>query len=168
MPNKAPLQVLPTGLLSFLGLKNSGQYPQTLGSDTLVPTLGLEYWYLGTNCFYSQAPDIAAALGGVVVPTFAAAPNAYLYVLELSFFSDVLGAGDVLTCQPFMNINNSGNIFMLGPSGVPAITGDRASCRIEGPVLVPPNATIGLFSTRFTGASQVTPCMRWVTLPTGT
>lgn len=46
--NFAPLNIQPSGLLDFFGIKNGGQYPQRLAVD-LQPVLELLRWYIAAN-----------------------------------------------------------------------------------------------------------------------
>src|SRR5262245_56996064 len=70
----APLQVLPTGLVGFLQLKNGGQFSQELSRD-LIPELDLLNWYMQTNAeliTQSTSPGVATnnpvTLANLTVP----------------------------------------------------------------------------------------------------
>jgi len=49
-----PINRLPAGLLSFLGIKNGGQYPQHLATD-LLPVWNLADLYLNSSPIYDAA-----------------------------------------------------------------------------------------------------------------
>jgi hypothetical protein len=48
-PSAPPLNIQPQGLLDFFGIKNGGDYPQTL-SNWLQPQLEMLRWYVASNC----------------------------------------------------------------------------------------------------------------------
>jgi len=58
----APLNKIPNGLLSFLGIKNGGRNPQTL-ADALLPSWDLAQWYMAGTYEYGVANANIAAVG---------------------------------------------------------------------------------------------------------
>lgn len=58
----APLNKIPNGLLSFLGIKNGGRNPEQLGA-LLAPTWDLAQWYMATTYEYGVANANIAAAG---------------------------------------------------------------------------------------------------------
>lgn len=55
----------PTGLLGFLGIKNFGRNPTTLG-EQLAPTWDLSKLYLNTSAWYTRVDQNLAATGYIV------------------------------------------------------------------------------------------------------
>lgn len=62
LPGQPPINRLPGGLLSFLGIKNGGRTPQVL-SEQLAPTFSLVDWYLQTNSLSLQQNGNVTAVG---------------------------------------------------------------------------------------------------------
>lgn len=72
----APLNRQPEGLLDFLGIKNAGRYPQTLG-EQLTPVWDLQNWYLQFNSdlVFSRLITFPAATGAVNEAAYGIGPT---------------------------------------------------------------------------------------------
>ncbi|HEY3496419.1 MAG TPA: hypothetical protein VGK73_17085, partial [Polyangiaceae bacterium] len=96
----AVLSKLPLGLLGFFGIKNGGQYPQSLG-QTVLPTLELGKM-LAANYNENFSVPCVAALGfvtGNVLATGlpAVVPGSELWWVNCISQNSFTGAGDSMT-----------------------------------------------------------------------
>lgn len=143
--NKAPV-----GLLDFLGIKNFGQYPVSLG-QVLVPTFELLQWYLAE---YGESIAASAAYAVNGYQAFFTVPSNETWVCVAAGMNSqaVLGAGQVMhgvvatTRGP-----NPGVQVPLATTGVRAATGAVAYSGFEGLVFLPPGATIGVQGIELAG-----------------
>lgn len=142
-----PINKLPLGLLSFLGIKNGGQYPQHLQAD-LGASFELLDWYLQTNSISANLNANVTAVGfnagWYTVPT-----GETWAVLAAQVNSQaVLGAG--VSLGMFGAFTRSALQIIptaLTPVGATATTGavSVASSQTGTIALVPPGGLIGVY-----------------------
>lgn len=105
---------LPTGLLGFLGIKNGGEYPKTLGTE-LVPTINLAPWYLQANVIALRFTPVSVSAIGF--NSLAQIPNdqAWAVVSAKMNSNAALGAG--VTLKGFMAaaINDNFGVSNVAP-----------------------------------------------------
>jgi hypothetical protein len=100
-----PIQVLPSGLLGFFGIKSPAGRNPTVMPDVLQPVIDLIPWYFNTQ---SQGDNVvhlidlnttfsgfSGFVNGIVVPQ-----NEYWFVEYYSVFSALLVAGDAIAFSP--------------------------------------------------------------------
>jgi len=138
----------PRGLLSFLGIKNSGRNPRSL-ADVLAPTVDLRDWYLAQN---SESVTVNISVAGIGFTPFFVVPETDTWaILATSINSQaVLGAGVSLqigagwtrnpNAQIFAPLTTVGNTYTVGQ--VAAAWSPAGSL-----VMVPPGAQVGAYCT---------------------
>lgn len=150
-----PLNIQPTGLLSFLQIKNGGRYPQWLG-EQLVPTWDLAKHYEATNAQYitsAVANQAAGAQNYLIDP----ASNYWRHVLWTSVLWTGLNAADLIqadfcigdptagtyhVCEPVkpMAVDNAGYHRVYGLVGA-AVMQIRSAAK---DIWIPPGWTLNL------------------------
>jgi hypothetical protein len=143
------IQVLPSGLLGFLQLKNGGQFPQRLG-DTLQPTIELAEWYvqLNSETLFSaviNAP-VNASSSGNTFPELVVPNGQVWFVHEYIVGFGPSATGTATKCAGVMN-----RISVNGPTTAAYVTdpldiatvGQRVFARMGQRVILPPGSSMG-------------------------
>lgn len=149
MLSPPPINTLPIGLLSLLGIKNGGVNPQYL-LPQLAPVLDLSAFYLQQKAELLAPADqvvnaVGSFLGGAVV-----VPAGEMWVVHSSVLisAAVLGAGAVLQAGVAFFTDQSAGV-RVAPQ-VLAGAGDSFLAGFEGPILLPSGYKIGIQATRYT------------------
>ena len=128
----ALIQRIPPGLLSFLGLKSTGQNPNVL-ADTVVPTLNLEHLYLAQDLRVSSATQNVANAGQSIS---LAVPNGEAWrVLGIGYSADTLTAP--ATLKVALKIAPGGAVACPVYSSWPPHTVSAASDIVQDGIFVP-------------------------------
>lgn len=88
----APLNKIPNGLLSFLGIKNGGRNPYVLG-EQLAPTWDLAQWYMAGTYEYGVSNSNIAGVGLEVFGPASINDGDTWYVHAGGLAVDTTGAG---------------------------------------------------------------------------
>jgi len=143
------IQVLPSGLLGFLQLKNGGQFPQTLNAQ-LQPTFDLLEWYAQLNAetifSVSQNAAVNASSQSLSFPEFVV-PNGQVWFLhEYIVGFGPSATGTATKCQATVNrISANGPIsaaYVSDPEDIAAV-GQRVFCHLDRIMILPPGSTCG-------------------------
>ena len=126
------IQRIPPGLLSFLGLKSTGQNPNNL-SDTVVPVLDLEHLYLAQDLQVSSNTQNVANAGQSIS---LAVPNGEAWrVLGFGYSADTLTA--TATLKVALKIAPNGSVACpVGTSWPPHVV-SAASDIVQDGIFVP-------------------------------
>lgn len=157
----AVISKLPLGLLGFFGIKNGGQYPQSIG-EVIVPTLGMadmlaaNYRELVTVAPIAALGFVTANLSGGAVPAVVPAGELW-WVSAVSVFS-FTGAGDSISGSLEVRNNQTGSPSVwhraLSPliTQAASITALHPGTHIDG-LWLSPGDTIGFWYAAVTNAT---------------
>jgi len=140
-----PLSAIPKGLLAFLGIRNGGQYPQTL-NPVLQPTWDLQEHYENAySDVFLQGP-VNLAAGGTTADvnfgtTIGFVPfNQLAHVQGYTVRCDLAGLSAV-TATPTVFYNGVG--IAMGPA-VTFAAGSLATWHTTQRFWMPPNSSLGV------------------------
>ena len=157
----AVISKLPLGLLGFFGIKNGGQYPQSIG-DTIVPTLGMgdmlaaNYRELVTVAPIAALGFVTANLSGGALP--AVVPASELWWVQSVSVMSFTGVGDSISGSMEARNNQTGGASVWHRALSPLIT-QAASLTALHPgthtdgLWLSPGDTIGFWYAAVTNAS---------------
>jgi len=152
LPGPPPINRLPAGLLSFLGIKNGGRNPQFL-SEQLSPTFELLGWYLQSNSLSLQANGNVTAVG-FNANWFTVPAGETWAVLSAQVNSQAaLGAGVTIAfggawIRSALQVLPS-PLTVYSPAFTVGAVAVAASAPAGGPVtLVPPGGVIGVYCSQ--------------------
>ena len=154
MPDfRAPLQLLPQGLLGFLQLKNGGQAPQFL-LEGLQPSLELQPWYVESNAEILSANAVAVAGAGITTSGIVVPQDEYWWLLDY-FVEFVFGAGATVSrFQGAVRYNVTQVSFPVA-DGPALVANDRArTSQMVRPVLLQPGGELVVYVGAVTGFPQ--------------
>lgn len=165
-----PLTTRPEGLLSMLGIQNSGRYPQHLQMDWLQPTLDLTTFYAESRAEIQSVQNFAifSTLAGNFASFWQVPPGELWYLLALSYQWTAVSTtapGSYTPCRTRSNDNLSR--IALGPSysplanEFPLISMDFSARGI----ILRPTVQIGLHyggGGLISGSPTVNGCIRFV------
>lgn len=137
-----PINKLPWGLLTFLGIKNGGQNPTALG-DLLVPVWDTQKIYAETNAESLQTLPNLAAVGFTAY--WEVPPTEMWLVHEFGAFSAPLGAGQSCTFSPAMVDGNGVALIMLGTERTFNTVGARFTLGTSFEKYLPPRSQVGIY-----------------------
>jgi hypothetical protein len=148
-----PINRTPLGILDFLGIKNGGQYPQTMPA-VLSPTWDMHRWYLEYAAVQESTPISVdnGDRGAQLIPGTFQVPSdvtAY-YVWDFGFYTALLAAGQTIRVSFFRNKPNNLDTCPLrtwqGNGGIPLSAGglDTYQAAGEGGFLLYPGESIGV------------------------
>ncbi|HLC03594.1 MAG TPA: hypothetical protein VJK02_11200 [Anaerolineales bacterium] len=165
MPERAPLQVIPTGLLGFLQLKNGGQFPQSLASEALVPEIDLLRWYLSAEASQVVAGDQAInALGNwgtaLVVPQ-----REWWYLHRMAVACNLVAA-ETISLTLGVVLPGTGVHFALSPIHVlnAGQANPAASIATTVELFLPPTSSLNINVVQLTTAAAIEAGPRaWIT-----
>lgn len=135
-----PINRLPWGLLSFLGIKNGGRAPSQLG-DLLVPVWNSADLYTQTN---SECVDVVANITATGFNTFVeVSAGEHWLVHEFAGFTAPLGAGQSLkyACCALGGVGSSH--LILAETTVGAVVGERSGSSCQPGRWFPPRTQFG-------------------------
>jgi hypothetical protein len=114
---EAPINQLPRGILSLLGVQVGGRYPARWG-DTYAPVFDLLYWMVQTNSELLQQTIAPTATSASVylAPTQLVVPSGELWAITQASADVTTGAGDSITFYPAVATSNSDPMSMGGAS----------------------------------------------------
>jgi hypothetical protein len=146
-----PVQSFPSGLLSMLGLKNTGLYPDKVGS-TYQPTIEVLQWIMeGQAIEIGRSADFAGLpLGNQAWPAGNSinTGSEWWYVLDYSIYGNMVAAAtSIVGFHPswITNYPNGRSLLVGEPSGIVTSTaaGRRAVAKARG-FWVPPTSELAV------------------------
>jgi hypothetical protein len=154
------IQVLPQGLLGFLGIKNGGQFPQTLLPD-LAPTLDLLEIYLQTDheVIFSGPVSILAP-GYIFINPFTVPQNEYWAIIDWGV-EFPLGAGEAIKVA--LGYSLGGTLCLLSDRTELSTVGGAlmaVNMNKQRPILLPPNTSLGYLVSEITGTLDAVNTLR--------
>jgi hypothetical protein len=154
-----PINTLPLGLLGFLGIKNGGQYADTLG-PTLLPTLEQAGWYFANRAEVLTATTTANAVGSWFFGTTFDVPQSQIWiVLDSAVYTNALLGSEAAELVQVIDFPTTGNVpCFIGDAGPRKIsTGHRATAsKNREYIWMPPGSRFGFFATELTTAGTIT------------
>lgn len=150
-----PVQTYARGLLSFLGIKNSGRNPSSLGSD-LQPVTDLTNWMLQTNVdlFVGASVNVPAATPGLTALTLSVNSDEWWFVPYFGVLITTPAAHTVEIAAGFTTPNANGSGVQL--TGYAVLAASSQHILIAQNVWVPPGALFAAHVKTGTGAGNVT------------
>jgi hypothetical protein len=151
----------PLGLLGFLGIKNSGQYPQRLTGE-LVPTWDLAQLYLNASAQYAQI--VTTITGTGYLPLFAA-PNGETW--WITDYSADVATGAAETWQGTLSRatpNNASQVRLRDERSLAASQWLCMAAPINQPLILSPGETVGTLTNAVVGTIDVVSQIRYVVL----
>lgn len=140
----------PAGVLGFLGIKNFGRNPETLG-NTLAPVWDYTDFYLEAAAQISQISgtwDAAGTLGIFTPPA-----GEVWFVSHFGLRTDVIGGRTVNGVLTVSKTNGIG-VVPLSQNGASATTAtDRVTLAMNRPIILQPGEELGAFVNHFVGAA---------------
>lgn len=151
----------PLGLLGFLGIKNSGRYPQNLTGE-LVPTWDLAQLYLNASAQYAQF--VTTSTGTGYLPLFSVPNGETWWVTDFS--ADIAtGAGE--TWQGTLSRSTPNNISQVRLRDERSLIASSWMC-LAAPVtdhlICSPGETLGTLTNAVVGTVDVVAQIRYVVL----
>lgn len=151
----------PLGLLGFLGIKNSGQYPQRLTGE-LVPTWDLAQLYLNASAQYAQVVTTVNATG--YVPLFAVPNNETWWVTDYSMDIATGAAeswqGTIGRATP----NNISQVRLRDERTLAASTWAVLAAPVTDHLICSPGENLGVLTNAVVGTIDVVAQVRYVVL----
>lgn len=142
-----PIQAQPPGLLSLLGIKNAGRFPDDFGT-VLQPTLDLQEWYFQQQLQDFQFASAAQVAGAVGFLSVATVNNLqWLYFDTLTVEANTLTAGDFTAFAPAWRPPSTTITYTPGEtifSRSPAPTVASRAIASARAFWVPPSSQVGL------------------------
>lgn len=149
----------PAGLIGFLGIKNFGQNPATLGG-VLAPTWDISSLYLNDAARFQMVTDGALAAGNYLTVT--PPQNEVWYVTDYGAFFEA-GAGGALICNlaRFGQVNSdyvpiAATVALGASSGTVSIA--------QGPIIVGRGEKLGFTVNGVVGVATAVIGCRYVVL----
>lgn len=160
-----PIQVIPSGLLGFLQLKNNGQNPQDL-PDVLQPVLELRDWYLQSRAEEivtpTNIPSMALPTATFGFQTFTTNPTVpvvpdkeWWYVHDIAIVTTFVPAADFIGgAIGWVSPNTAGNTKLVSiVQNFPGAANIVGAWRNDRSFFVPSGAIFGFFPTQNTRAA---------------
>jgi hypothetical protein len=156
----AVISKVPAGLLGFFGIKNGGQYPQSI-VPTIAPTLDLS-GILAANYNENFAVPCVAALGFVTANILASGlpavvPSGELWLVTALSVQSFTGVGDSMTYSIEIRGTQNGSASAwhraLSPEYTQGASLTRTLIGTLDPVWLQPGDTLGCWFSAATNAS---------------
>jgi hypothetical protein len=156
-----PLTNRPDGLLSLLGIQNSGRYPQHLAVEALIPVLDLTRWYLESE---QDFPTVTTVTGGALgFHNMITVPEGETWVV-LGGSLDYNGALAVARWDSIVRANSTGTAgWMQLSQPTRGVVGERPLVSVDASgagQLLRPLTQLGLWAGVAAAAVNVTLTMR--------
>lgn len=149
---------IPAGLLGFLGIKNTGQYPADLANQ-LVPTWDLARLYYGYEFRYNGLISTINAVGQSVIIQV---PIGEVWLVHDYSIAVTAGAGEGATFQLCRSPPNSAFVVNITEGVTVAASQQRAVCtRLPEPIVLAPGEQLGVMVYDLTGVVDIYSAYRY-------
>lgn len=135
----------PSGLLGFLGIKNFGRNPQSVG-EVLAPTWDLQRLYLENE---TRAAEVVAAIGTGYNVCLNAQPGEVLFVHDASV-AYTTAAGGAASFGLMRSLQN--NLITINVTDVTTVGASTGGVKaLERSLILAPGENLGVFCTNLVG-----------------
>jgi len=154
-----PINRQPVGLLGFLGIKNGGRNPQTLG-EVLVPQWDLSELYLNSSPQYVEVISTEAGVGYTVA---IGPPQGELwYVFDAGL---EVGTGVGVTWSGYLARAAANNAIAVPMTDLySVVASSRVTLSIKHPVVLAPGESLGWNTRAVAGVASVYYAARYAVL----